>query len=745
MRSSRATKILTWLAALVVVVVLGVLTGETRRARSSSIYINEVLLLNRLTNVDEDGGSAAWVEVHNASAATVDLTGFALTNDPTIPHKWRFPTRRLPPGGHLIAWCSGKDRGGDSPVDLHTNFELTRGGETVILTAPDGSPVDAVALLPQTEDRSYGRLPDATGEFRYLLTPTPGSSNEGPASQAPMPSRPRFHPEGGAYHERLEVEVSISLPVDGYEIRYTTDGSLPDAGSLRYPGPIVLVPGERGNKILRAAAFYDDARVSQVETHSYFLDGPMPSLPVLSVAMDPAEFKSLHLGVEERGPASERRGHVEILEPTGRRALGSGIGLRLHGFTGRLGHFETKKSYRMYFRDAYGNGRLRYPLVPHEADGVDRVVLRAGNDDAFRQEHRASYVRDELIRARHALMDGLVSHGSWYSLFVNMEYRGVYNVVERIDGDFSRAHLGAETEFDIVHDGVAAEGSLDAWMRLGELVKSQDLASEADYEQAIEWIDLEGFTDYMILNIWAQNHDWPHKNYFAVRPRSDDGKFVFLSWDAEISLGLYPPGFEADTFERALVRGEALSDLFAGLMANRRYQELFIVGLEKHLSGALEPSELVARIRRLREEVAPDLEREIRESFSEAHVDQWNRNMDDLLRFVQGRPDAVRHHVYRSSRISVPRVLSATPEAITADRGARLRLVGRGFTENMRVFINDVPVEVAQREIPTSVDVLVPADARLRGSATLRVSDPVAGSTSRTGLLHISVTPSEEP
>ncbi len=103
MRSSRATKILTWLAALVVVVVLGVLTGETRRARSSSIYINEVLLLNRLTNVDEDGGSAAWVEVHNASAATVDLTGFALTNDPTIPHKWRFPTRRLPPGGHLIA------------------------------------------------------------------------------------------------------------------------------------------------------------------------------------------------------------------------------------------------------------------------------------------------------------------------------------------------------------------------------------------------------------------------------------------------------------------------------------------------------------------------------------------------------------------------------------------------------------------------------------------------------------------
>ena len=69
-------------------------------------------------------------------------------------------------------------------------------------------------------------------------------------------------------------------------------------------------------------------------------------------------------------------------------------------------------------------------------------------------------------------------------------------------------------------------------------------------------------------------------------------------------------------------------------MANRRYQELFIVGLEKHLSGALEPSELVARIRRqiaglrpfhrmVREEVAPDLEREIRESFSERTKGSW--------------------------------------------------------------------------------------------------------------------------
>ena len=53
------------------------------------------------------------------------------------------------------------------------------------------------------------------------------------------------------------------------------------------------------------------------------------------------------------------------------------------------------------------------------------------------------------------------------------------------------------------------------------------------------------------------------------------------------------------------------------------------------------------RIRELRATVAHDLEREIREGFSERHVELWQRNMDELETFAEGRGDAIRRHVYR--------------------------------------------------------------------------------------------------
>ena len=640
------------LSALASLGIVAMLLSRESPLTSSSVYINEVLLLNRFSNLDEDGNTAPWIELKNGGASPVDLKGFYLTNDATAPSKWALPSRSMEPGGYLLIWCSGKDRRLNDG-EMHANFELSRGGETILLVGPDGSTADAVTLVPQTADRAYGRFPDGTGDFRYLLVPTPASSNRAPASQTAMPSRVHVLPEGGLYTERLEIELSIPLPVDGFEIRYTTDETVPHAGSLLYAGPIVFVPGT--NKLLRAAAFYDNERVSAVATHSYFLDGIAATLPFLSIVMEPSTFVDLHLSVSDRGPASERAGHVEISERDGRRALGTGMGLRLQGFTGRYGNLETKKSYLMYFRDAYGNGKLRYALMEHDGiDGLDRVVLRGGNDDAFRRRESASYIRDQLVRERHALMGGLVSHGSWYNLFVNMEFRGVYNVVERIDGDFLTAHLGASAlGWDIIRDDEASEGTLEAWQAMLDFVLSHDLADPAAYRAAQQWIELGAFTDYMILNIWAQNHDWPHKNFFAVRPRTPDGKFRFLSWDAEMSLGLHTRHSNLDTFTRTFIRGGSLSDLFGAFMQNTDYQELFVSRLEERLSGVLEPSALVSRIRELRADLEADLSREVWEGFSEAHVALWQRNMDALETFVRERPSAVRLHVQESSRMQV--------------------------------------------------------------------------------------------
>jgi hypothetical protein len=61
---------------------------------------------------------------------------------------------------------------------LHANFRLGADGESIVLSAPDGSTVDLVSFGPQAEDVSEGRWPDgSTAAFRPLTQPTPGAAN----------------------------------------------------------------------------------------------------------------------------------------------------------------------------------------------------------------------------------------------------------------------------------------------------------------------------------------------------------------------------------------------------------------------------------------------------------------------------------------------------------------------------------------------------------------------------------------
>jgi hypothetical protein len=76
------------------------------------IRINEFVAANVNGILDEDGETQDWIEFHNPTGASVNLSGWSLTDDVTYPDKWIFPTRTLAAGGYLMVFCSGKDRRG---------------------------------------------------------------------------------------------------------------------------------------------------------------------------------------------------------------------------------------------------------------------------------------------------------------------------------------------------------------------------------------------------------------------------------------------------------------------------------------------------------------------------------------------------------------------------------------------------------------------------------------------------------
>lgn len=121
--------------------------------------ISEFMADNQSTLADEDGAFSDWVEIHNPTAAAIDLGGWHLTDSATQRTKWQFPAGvTLSPGQFLVVWASAKNkRVAGQP--LHTNFSLSAGGEYLALVRPDGTTVQqefAPEYPAQDPNRSYG-------------------------------------------------------------------------------------------------------------------------------------------------------------------------------------------------------------------------------------------------------------------------------------------------------------------------------------------------------------------------------------------------------------------------------------------------------------------------------------------------------------------------------------------------------------------------------------------------------------
>lgn len=148
-------------------------------ASAQDVRINELMAANATIypdNHDFDDYSD-WIELENLTSSAIDLTDYFLTDDPTIPLRWRFPTgTSIPANGFLVIRADGFDAGpGEThrrdaapwayftTINLHTNFKLSASGESVVLNKLD-VPSTSVTYLESDAVWKYfdqGSLPAA--------------------------------------------------------------------------------------------------------------------------------------------------------------------------------------------------------------------------------------------------------------------------------------------------------------------------------------------------------------------------------------------------------------------------------------------------------------------------------------------------------------------------------------------------------------------------------------------------------
>ncbi len=141
------------------------------------VYINEFLVTNRTSLMDEDGDLPEWIEFYNSGIEAISLENFWLSDKKSNPYKWRFPEVTIQPGEYLVVFASGKNRLDPEGEYLHTDFGLNDRDDELVFKTPDGRVIDLIPIRDQYTDISFGRDPGDPGTWLYFTRPTPGEAN----------------------------------------------------------------------------------------------------------------------------------------------------------------------------------------------------------------------------------------------------------------------------------------------------------------------------------------------------------------------------------------------------------------------------------------------------------------------------------------------------------------------------------------------------------------------------------------
>lgn len=614
------------------------------------LRINEVNALNNSGLINPHTGEPDdWIEIYNGGSSDVDISHFHLSDRPQFPFAWTFPANTIVPAqGFLLVWADGS---GDTLSAPRTNFKLDVRGETLVLYSDKRTFIDSLAFPRMYQDHSYGI---SGNELIFFSKPSPRSWNFSTYAYR-VAAKVSFDPPAGVYNTRVIPNLSSGEGT----IRYTLDGSEPGSGDPVFNGDLAIDQ----STVIRARVFMDGSEPGDVCTASYIIHEGY-QLPVISLATDPVGLWSDESGIYVIGengiPGNcaddprnwnqpwEKPMSMEYFNVEGQLGLQINAGMKIHGGCSRNA---PMKSFGLIARNEYGSDLMKYPFFREKnIDEFKGLILRNSGNDFY-----DAFIRDGVIQAAvHPVMD--IDHQAFepVQVYLNGEYWGIHNLREKVNEHWISSNYGIDDEnLDFLkNQWEIFAGTRDAWDELTLYMENNNLSYGAPYSVVESKVDINSYQDYLITQLFFANRDWPGNNQKWWRDAVNDGKWRFILFDLEFSMGLYEYRPSRNMFEFATLKGGTSwpnpnwsTLMIRKLLDNEGFREKFLAKYMMHLNTTFAPERIISIIDSLQMQIIDEYQVHI-DRWGQQSFNGWLNDVEILRNFARQRPD----HVWNNMR-----------------------------------------------------------------------------------------------
>ncbi|MFO7869408.1 MAG: CotH kinase family protein [Bacteroidales bacterium] len=599
--------------------------------------------VSNISDILVEGENVIAVQVHNLNFESSDLTAipilsFGYTDEQT--------------NRHISPHISLPTVKGNTVFP----FTLSAGGETFYLWKQDII-IDSIAYNDMPTDITIGRQHNSSDSF-YFDQPTPGYANTETIYTAQTISKPIFSIPSGVYKNEIYVKIYTSEP--NATIVYTTDGSEPSANStVFYTEDSIKV--NRSSHI-RARVYRNGYLPSAISTGTYIFHVRELNMPLISIVVKEEDFFDWDTGMYVEGDDAEieephyganywedweKPAHISVTEPGNTQASFScDVGVKISGNWSRI---HPQKSLKFYARSRYGYKDMAYQFFKDkEIHSFQSIILRnSGND------FNNTQMRDGMISALARNMDVGRSAYQPAIVYINGEYYGIQNFREKPNKHYFVDNYGvSEDSISLlrVSESDTRLGSADNYIEMNAFLETSDLSIPENYATIQEYLDVEDFIEYVLVELYVVNEDWPGNNRIFWRENKPEGKWRHMLYDLDFGFGIW----EDDKVNRNMLEFALETNgpdwpnppwstlLFRKLTENQTFNQKLLNYCADRLNTTFLPDSVTTHI---------DSVFAIIESEYAAHAQRWNgdyeymtTNVQKMKDFGNMRADIMREH-----------------------------------------------------------------------------------------------------